>query len=95
MNFLFCRTVSEVFNSHAKGQGSPKFLSEVHITYYTTLQGPDILRNEIVSGYVAFYQINKCFVVYIIFIYIIFALLTISLRGPDEMLCGTDLARAL
>jgi len=31
------------------------------INYYTTVRGPDILLNVIVSGYVAFYQINKCF----------------------------------
>jgi len=35
------------------------FLSESH---YTTVRGPDILRNRIVSGYVAFYEIHKFFV---------------------------------
>jgi len=29
---------------------------------YTTVRGPDILRNMIVSGYVTFCQINKLFV---------------------------------
>ena len=29
--------------------------------YYTTVRGPDILRNVAVSGYVKFYQINKFF----------------------------------
>jgi len=43
-------------------QGSPIFLSEGRISYYTTFGRPDILRNVIVSGYVAFYQINKFFV---------------------------------
>ena len=45
-------------------QGSLKFLSEGHINYYTTIRGPDILRNVIVSGYVRFYHIyrHKCFV---------------------------------
>jgi len=38
------------------------FLSEDHTNYYTTVRGPDILRNMIVSEYVAFYQINKLFV---------------------------------
>ena len=68
------------------------FLSEGHISYYTTVQGPDILRNVIVSGiwycfrdmilfpgYDTFYQTNKIFVQYIIF------LLTKWLREPDEM----------
>jgi len=29
--------------------------------YYTTVRGPDILRNVAVSEYVKFYQINKFF----------------------------------
>ena len=37
------------------------FLSEGHISYYTTVRGPDILRNVVVSDYVTFYQINKSF----------------------------------
>jgi len=32
------------------------------MSYYTTVRGPDILRNVIVSGYVTFYQISKFFV---------------------------------
>ena len=44
------------------GRDLQTFLSEGHINYYTTVRGPDILRNMIVSGYVAFYKINKCFV---------------------------------
>jgi len=43
-------------------QGSPNFLSEGHVIYYTTVREPDLLRNMIVSGYVTSYQINKCFV---------------------------------
>jgi len=31
------------------------------MSYYTTVRGPDILRNVIVSTYVNFYQINKFF----------------------------------
>ena len=40
-------------------QGLQSFSSEGHMSLYTTVWGPDILRNVIVSGYVAFYQINK------------------------------------
>jgi len=49
--------MSLVYNS-----GLQTFLSEDHITYYTTFREQDILRNVIVSGYLAFYQITKCFV---------------------------------
>ena len=44
------------------GTGSPTFLSEGHINYYTKVRGPKILRVGIVSGYVTFYQIKKFFV---------------------------------
>ena len=43
-------------------KGPPNLLSEGHISYYTTVRGPDILRNVVVSEYVTFYQINKRFV---------------------------------
>ena len=43
-------------------QGFQTLLFEDHISCCTTLWGPDILRNMIVSGYVKFYQINKCFI---------------------------------
>jgi len=36
-------------------------LSEDHISYHTTVRGPDISRNAIVSGYIPIYQINTCF----------------------------------
>ena len=39
-------------------RGLQVFLSEGHISCYTTVRGPDILCNVIVSGYVAFCQIN-------------------------------------
>jgi len=42
--------------------GSPNFLSEGHISYCTTVRGPDILRNVIVPEDVTFHQINKFFV---------------------------------
>ena len=42
--------------------GPQKCLSEGHMNYDTTIRGPNILRNVIISGYVIFYQINKCFV---------------------------------
>jgi len=66
-------------------QGLQNFLSEGHISYYTTVRGPDILRNVIVSGYVAFYQINKCFVNKLFFHswQNVFAGLRKWLRGPS------------
>jgi len=47
-------------------------LPEGHITYCTTFREPDILRNVIISGYVTFYQMNKCFAN--IFVFIAFVL---------------------
>jgi len=44
---------------------------------YTTVRGPDILRNVVVSGYATFYQVKKCFVK------IMFSLLTKRHRVPD------------
>jgi len=43
------------------GEGSPNVLSEGRISHYTTVRGPDILCNVIVSGYVTFYQNFKVF----------------------------------
>jgi len=43
-------------------QGLQTFLSEGHISCCTTCRGPGILRNVIVLGYVAFYQVNRFFV---------------------------------
>jgi len=43
-------------------RGFQTFLAESHMSYYTIVRGPDILRNVIVSGYVTFYQISKFFV---------------------------------
>jgi len=43
-------------------RGLQTFLSKGHISYYTTVRGPEILRNVIVSGYLTFRQINKFFV---------------------------------
>jgi len=43
-------------------RGLQTFLPESHISYFITVRGPDILRNVIVSGYVAFYLTNKFFV---------------------------------
>jgi len=52
------------FKAHAKSSTLVlrTFLSEGYITYYTTAQGPDTLRNVTVSGDVVFYQIIKFFV---------------------------------
>jgi len=38
-------------------QGLQTFFPEGHISYYTTIRGPDISRNTIVSGYATFYNI--------------------------------------
>jgi len=43
-------------------RGLQTFLSEDHIRYYMIVRGSDFLRNVIVSGKVAFHQINKFFV---------------------------------
>jgi len=43
-------------------RGLQTFLSEGHICCYMISQRPDFLRNVIVSGNVAFHQINKLFV---------------------------------
>jgi len=40
-------------------QGLQTFLSKDHISYYTTVRGPDILRNLIASGYVKLYMLNS------------------------------------
>jgi len=47
-------------------QGSSNYLGEDHISYCTTIRGPDVLHKVIFSGYVTFYQINR-FHKYIIF----------------------------
>jgi len=46
---------------HNVDQGLQTFLSEGHRSDYVAVRGPDILRNVIASGCVAFYQNNKCF----------------------------------
>jgi len=73
---LSCRKTVALFYS----RGLRTFLSEGHISSYTTVRGPDIFRNVIVSGYVTFYQVKKFFREYINF-----SLLTKWLCGPDEM----------
>jgi len=44
-------------------QGSPSFLGEDHLSYCTTVRGPDILQlhDVIFWEYVTFYQINRFF----------------------------------
>jgi len=66
-------------------QGLQTFLSEGHISCRTTIRGLDILRNVIVSGYITFYQINKCFVNILFFHYWqnVFAGRVKWLRVPD------------
>jgi len=48
---------------------SKLFCQEGHISNYTTVRGPDNLRNVSVSVYVTFYQINMFFVNILIFYY--------------------------
>jgi len=55
-NLKTCNIVFTHYNSG--GRGLQPSLSESYISYCTTVRGPDILRNVIVFGYVAFYQIN-------------------------------------
>ena len=40
-------------------RGLQTFLFKGHISYYTTVRGPDILRNLIASGYVKLYMLNS------------------------------------
>jgi len=63
-------------------------LTDGHISYYTTVRGPDIWRNVVVSWYVTFYQTNN-------FYNIIFSLLTKCLLGPDEMASWAVVCRPL
>jgi len=42
--------------------GLQTFLSDGHISYYTTVRGSDSIRSVIVSGCVTFCQIQKIFV---------------------------------
>jgi len=60
-------------------------LPEGHVSYYTTLSGPDILHNVIVTGCVTFYQMNKYFLNLIIF-----SLLTKSLWPDEKWFRGSD-----
>jgi len=46
----------------AVGQGLQTVLSEGHISCYTTVREPDILRNVIVLGHATFCQTNQLFV---------------------------------
>jgi len=50
-------------------KGFPNFLGEDHISYCTTVRGPDILRKVIFSGYATFYQINIFFANILLFHY--------------------------
>jgi len=50
-------------------RGLQTFLSEGHLSHFTTVQGLDNLRNVIGSWYVTFYQINKFFVDVLVFHY--------------------------
>jgi len=53
----------------SRTRGPQTFLSEGHISYYTTVRRLDITRNVIVSGYVTSYHINKLFVNMLLFHY--------------------------
>jgi len=43
---------------HLESRTLQTFLSGGHISHYTIVRGPDVLRNVIVSGYVTFSQIK-------------------------------------
>jgi len=55
-------------NAFVYSRGLQTFLSEGHISYFTTIRGPDILRNVAFSGFVTFCAINKFFWMYSFFI---------------------------
>jgi len=57
------------FGSDALDQGLQTFLYDDHISCYTKVQRPDILRNVIVLVYIAFYEANKFFVNILFFHY--------------------------
>ena len=69
----FCHRNSSA-QSMLQNSGLPTFLQEAYIHQlirnYTTVRGPDILRNVIVSGYVIFYKINTFFMNVLLFIII-------------------------
>ena len=52
--------ISRTQNFYDLEHGLQTFLPEGQISCFVTVRGPDILRNVIVSGYVTFYQIEKC-----------------------------------
>jgi len=58
-----------MFGSDALDEGLQTFLCDGHISCYTKVQGSNILCNVIVSGYVAFHQVNKLFVNILFFHY--------------------------
>ena len=58
-SIIICKFAFRVWSHIRKTEGLQTFWSESHITHNTTIQGPEILCNEIASGYVAIYQINK------------------------------------
>jgi len=59
----------ELLRDFCFGPGSPNFWPEVHISCYATVQGLDLFRNVIVSGYDTFYQIIEFFVNIQVFLY--------------------------
>jgi len=56
------RWLSSLTISNSYGPGLFKFFGRGHISYCTTVRGPDILCQVIFSGYVTFYQRNTFFV---------------------------------
>jgi len=58
-------------------------LFEGHISDYTTVRRPDIVRNVIVSGYVTFYTNHKFFVKLLLFHYRQTGFKGRSLKAPD------------
>jgi len=72
---------------HSYRPGLSKFFGRDHISYCTTVRGPDTLRHVIFSGYVTFYQVNTFFV------NIFFHYWQNAFCGPVKWLRTSDLAR--
>jgi len=70
---------SKPSDNFALRQGLQTFWSNDHIIYCTIVWGLSIARNLILSGYVTFYRINKCFAQWC------FLLMTKCFLGPVEM----------
>ena len=66
-NKNFPKNDKSAFGSNALDQESQTFLCEDHISCYTKVQRPDILRNVMFRDMSHSTQINKCFVNILLF----------------------------